>query len=93
LFNASPYDVIGNCQTAASQCHRPSSERISAFGHDKERNVDSRFLTMVSSYLFEAVFCNPAARGEMARLRRASQMPGIGYGNPRRRRKAWMLST
>lgn len=30
-------------------------------GRGKERNVNARFLTMVSHYLFEAEFCNPAA--------------------------------
>jgi hypothetical protein len=31
---------------------------------DKERDVDARFAAMVSHFLFEAEFCNPASGWE-----------------------------
>ena len=37
---------------------------VDKVGRGKERNVNTRFLTMVSHYLFEAEFCNPAAGWE-----------------------------
>jgi transposase len=36
--------------------------------HRKERIVNRRFLTMVSHYLFEADFCNPAAGWEKGQV-------------------------
>src|SRR3546814_2401801 len=37
---------------------------VDKVGRGKERKVNTRFLTMVSHYLFEAEFCNPAAGWE-----------------------------
>mgnify|MGYP001764817899 CR=1 FL=1 len=37
-------------------------------GRGKERNVNTCFLTMVSHYLFEAEFCNPAAGWEKGQV-------------------------
>ena len=37
---------------------------VDKVGRGKERNVNTRFLTLVSHYLFEAEFCNPAAGWE-----------------------------
>ncbi|HKY81814.1 MAG TPA: IS21 family transposase, partial [Sphingobium sp.] len=41
---------------------------IDKVGRGKERNVNNRFLTMVSHYLFEAEFCNPAAGWEKGQV-------------------------
>src|SRR3546814_20962520 len=41
---------------------------VDKVGRGKERNVNTRFLTMVSHYLFEAEFCNPAAGWEKGQV-------------------------
>jgi len=53
-------------------------------GRGKERVVNARFRAMVSHFLFEAEFCNPAAAGRKVRWRRTCAMPAIGSCRTRR---------
>ena len=46
---------------------------VDKVGRGKERNVNTRFLTMVSHYLFEAEFCNPAAGWEKGQVEKNVQ--------------------
>ena len=56
---------------------------VDKIGRGKERQVNARFSAMVSHFLFEAEFCNPAPPGgRRGRSRRTSRMPAIGSGSP-----------
>jgi hypothetical protein len=46
---------------------------VDKVGRGKVRNVNTRFLTMVSHYLFEAEFCNPAAGWEKGQVEKNVQ--------------------
>jgi transposase len=46
---------------------------VDKVGRGKERTVNARFLTMVSHYLFEAEFCNPAAGWEKGQVEKNVQ--------------------
>lgn len=46
---------------------------VDKVGRGKERSVNTRFLTMVSHYLFEAEFCNPAAGWEKGQIEKNVQ--------------------
>ena len=59
---------------------------VDKVGRGKERKVNTRFAAMVSHFLFEAEFCNPAAGWEKGQSRRTSRMRGIGFGSPTWRR-------
>jgi transposase len=41
---------------------------VDKVGRGKQRTVNKRFLAMVSHYLFEAEFCNPAAGWEKGQV-------------------------
>ena len=43
---------------------------VDKIGRGKERQVNARFSAMVSHFLFEAEFCNPASAREKGRSRR-----------------------
>ena len=42
---------------------------VDKIGRGKERQVNARFSAMVSHFLFEAEFCNPASGGRKGRTR------------------------
>jgi len=46
---------------------------VDKVGRGKERSVNTRFLAMVSHYLFEAQFCNPAAGWEKGQIEKNVQ--------------------
>jgi hypothetical protein len=46
---------------------------VDKVGRGKNRTVNARFLTMVSHYLFEAEFCNPAAGWEKGQIEKNVQ--------------------
>jgi transposase len=46
---------------------------VDKVGRGKDRTVNARFLTMVSHYLFEAEFCNPAAGWEKGQVEKNVQ--------------------
>jgi len=46
---------------------------VDKVGRGKERVVNRRFQTMVSHYLFEAEFCNPAASWEKGQAEKVVQ--------------------
>src|SRR3546814_9511123 len=46
---------------------------VDKVGRGKARTVNTRFLTMVSHYLFEAEFCNPAAGWEKGQVEKNVQ--------------------
>jgi transposase len=46
---------------------------VDKVGRGKERTVNARFLAMVSHYLFEAEFCNPAAGWEKGQIEKNVQ--------------------
>ncbi len=41
---------------------------VDKVGRSKDRTVNARFITMVSHYLYEAEFCNPAAGWEKGQV-------------------------
>ncbi len=51
---------------------------VDKVGRGKERNVNTRFQTMVSHYLFEAEFCNPAASASVFNVYAENKC----FGNP-----------
>ncbi len=58
---------------------------VDKVGRGKDRQVNARFSAMVSHFLFEAEFCNPASGWEKGQIEKNVQgMPAIGSGNPRR---------
>ncbi|CAB3831668.1 hypothetical protein LMG26686_00968 [Achromobacter mucicolens] len=46
---------------------------LNRFGHGKSREVNARFSTMVSHYLFDAQFCNPASGSEKGQIEKNVQ--------------------
>ena len=46
---------------------------VDKIGRGKDRTVNARFLTMVSHYLYEAEFCNPAAGWEKGQVEKNVQ--------------------
>ena len=59
----------------------------------KARDVNVRFAAMVSHFLFEAEFCNPAAGWEKGQIEKNVQDARHRYGNRRRRSRACRRST
>ncbi len=59
----------------------------------KERDVNARFRAMVSHYLFEPEFCNPASGWEKGQVEKNVRMPATGCGSPCRRSRTWPRST
>ena len=56
---------------------------VDKIGRGKERQVNARFSAMVSHFLFEAEFCNPASGWEKGQIEK--NVPGtlaIGSGSP-----------
>jgi transposase len=66
---------------------------VDKIGRGKERQVNARFSAMVSHFLFEAEFCNPASGWEKGRSRRTCRTRAIGSGNPCRTSPLWRRST
>ena len=56
---------------------------VDKVGRGKERQVNARFSVMVSDFLFEAEFRNPASGWEKGQMRRTSRTPAIGSGSRR----------
>ena len=61
---------------------------IDKVGRGKTRTVNARFAAMVSLYMLEAEFCNPAAAGKKARSRRTLRTRAIACGSRHRMRRA-----
>jgi transposase len=59
----------------------------------KARDVNQRFQAMVSHYLFEAEFCNPAAGWEKGQIEKNVQDGGTGFGMSCRLLTVWQPST
>ena len=65
---------------------------VDRVGRGKDRQVNTRFSAMVSHYLFDAEFCNPASGWEKGgRSRRMFRTPATGFGNQRRPLRIWSL--
>ena len=62
---------------------------VDKVGRGKERQVNARFSAMVSYFLFEAEFCNPASGWEKGQIEKNVQDAAIGSGNPRRTSPPW----
>jgi hypothetical protein len=55
---------------------------VDKIGRGKERKVNARFSAMVSHFLFEAEFCNPASGWEKGQIEKNVRgMPVIGSGS------------
>ena len=55
---------------------------VDKIGRGKERQVNARFSAMVSHFLFEAEFCNPASGWEKGQIEKTVRgMPAIGSGS------------
>jgi len=55
---------------------------VDKIGRGKERQVNARFSAMVSHFLFEADFCNPASGWEKGQIEKNVRgMPAIGSGS------------
>jgi transposase len=61
---------------------------IDKVGRSKTRTVNARFAAMVSLYMLEAEFCNPAAAGKKARSGRTLRTRAIACGSRHRMRRA-----
>ena len=58
---------------------------VDRVGRGENRQVNARFAAMVSHFLFEAEFCNPASGWEKGQIEKNVRgTPAIGSGNPRR---------
>jgi transposase len=66
---------------------------VDKVGRGKEREVNARFNAMVSHYLFEAEFCNPASGWEKGQIEKNVQDAAIGSGSPCRTFGSWPRST
>ena len=62
---------------------------VDKIGRGKERQVNARFSAMVSHFLFEAEFCNPASGWEKGQIEKTSRTPAIGSGSPCRASRPW----
>ncbi|VTZ26805.1 hypothetical protein MPC1_390006 [Methylocella tundrae] len=60
---------------------------VDKIGRGKERKVNARFSAMVSHFLFEAEFCNPASGWEKGGARQGSGMRSMLDGGRRSNRK------
>ena len=55
---------------------------VDKVGRGKERQVNARFSAMVSHYLFDADFCNPASGWEKGQVEKTcSKMRATGFGS------------
>jgi transposase len=58
---------------------------VDKVGRGKERQANARFSAMVSHFLFEAEFCNPASGWEKGQIEKNVRgTPAIGSGSRRR---------
>lgn len=64
-----------------------------AVDRGKERKVNARFSAMVSHFLFEAEFCNPALARRRDKSRRTFRTPATGSNSQRRTFPPWRRST
>ena len=72
LFDAHnhAFHVLGGVPRRGIYDMRTAVDKV---GRDKDRTVNACFLTMVSHYLFEAEFCNPAAGWEKGQVEKNVQ--------------------
>jgi transposase len=54
---------------------------VDRVGRGKDRQVNARFSAMVSHYLFDAEFCNPASGWEKGQVERTFRMCATGFGS------------
>ncbi len=66
---------------------------VDKVSYGKERTINTRFLAMVSHFLFEAEFCNPAAAWEKGQVEKNVQGARHFRGSPHRKPRASTLST
>jgi transposase len=66
---------------------------IDKLGRGKERQVNARFAAMVSHFLFEAAFCNPASGWEKGQIEKNVQDARHASGNRSRAFHRWRRST
>jgi len=62
---------------------------VDKVGRGKERQVNARFSAMVSHFLFEAEFCNPASGWEKGQIEKTSKTLAIGSGSRRPASPRW----
>ena len=72
LFDAHnhAFRVLGRACGGASTTMRTAVDKV---GRGKERQVNARFSAMVSDFLFEAEFCNPASGWEKGQIEKNVQ--------------------
>jgi transposase len=62
---------------------------VDKVGRGKERSVNARFSAMISHYLFEAEFCNPASGWEKGQVEKNVQDARHRLWQTMPRSKAW----